>query len=172
VQSRVGEGSTFRVLLPAAEASVTARSEGRASQDRDSRGGGRILVVDDEEGVRDVARGMLEREGFSVITAEDGREAVRIFPSVAGEIDAVLLDLSMPKMDGGEVLREMRRIRSDVKVILCSGYMEGRARELSDGPGQASFLHKPFDSETLLRTLREVLASDIPRESDDRGAEE
>jgi DNA-binding NtrC family response regulator len=133
--------------------------------------GGTILVVDDEEGVRDVARCMLEREGFRVITAEDGREAVRIFRAVSEEIDAVLLDLSMPHMGGGEVLREMRRLRSDVKAILCSGYLEGRASELRDGPGQASFLHKPYDSETLLSTLREVLASEVRGESDDRSTE-
>jgi CheY-like chemotaxis protein len=171
VQSRVGEGATFRVLLPAAEASASARSEDRASQDRSAPGSGTILIVDDEEGVRDVARGMLEREGFSVVTVEDGRQAVRIFPSVSEEIDAVLLDLSMPEMDGGEVLREMRRIRPDVKVVLCSGYMEGRARELSDGPGQVSFLRKPFDSESLLRTLRGVLASDLQMGPDDRSEE-
>jgi PAS domain S-box-containing protein len=168
VGSRVGEGSTFRMLLPVAEVGAAASSEDRGSRDRDSRGSGKILIVDDEEGVRDVAKGMLEREGFSVITAEDGSEAVRIFPSISPEIDAVLLDLSMPQMDGGQVLQEMRRIRPDVKVILCSGYMEGRVRELSDGPGQASFLHKPFDSETLLRTLREVLASGPQRDRDDQ----
>ena len=171
VRSRVDEGSTFRILLPAAEASFAARPEDRRAQGRDSRGGGKILVVDDEEGVRDVAKGMLEREGFSVITAEDGREAVRIFPSVSEEIDAVLLDLSMPHMDGGEVLREMRRLCPEVKVILCSGYMDGRVRELCDGPGQVSFLRKPFDSESLARTLHEVLASEVQSESDDRGTE-
>ena len=130
-------------------------------------GGGTILVVDDEEGVRDVAKGMLEREGVRVIPAEDGREVVRIFRTVSEEIDAVLLDLSMPHMDGGEVLREMRRLCPDVKVVLCSGYLEGRARELCEGPGKASFLRKPFDSQTLVRTLREVLASEVPREPED-----
>ena len=171
VRSQVNRGSTFRILLPAAEASVAARPEDRGSQGRDSPGGGKILVVDDEEGVRDVAKGMLEREGFSVITAEDGREAVRIFPSVSEEIDAVLLDLSMPHMDGAEVLREMRRLCPEVKVILCSGYMEGTVRDLCDGPGRVSFLRKPFDSETLARTLREVLAPGAEGESDDRSTE-
>ena len=171
VRSQVNQGSTFRVLLPAVESSVAARPEDGASPGRDLPTGGTILVVDDEEGVRDVARGMLEREGFRVITAEDGREAVRIFRAVSEEIDAVLLDLSMPDMGGGEVLREMRRLRSDVKAILCSGYLESRARELCDGPGQVSFLPKPYDSETLLGTLREVLASEVRGESDDRSTE-
>ena len=106
-----------------------------------------------------------------MITAEDGREAVRIFPSVSEEIDAVLLDLSMPHMDGGEVLREMRRLCPEVKVILCSVYMEGRVRELFDGPGPVSFLRKPFDSESLARALREVLASEAQTEADDRSTE-
>jgi CheY-like chemotaxis protein len=167
VRSQVNQGSTFRILLPAVEGGVAAHSEDRGLRGPDLPGGGTILVVDDEEGVRDVAKGMLEREGFTVITAEDGREAVRIFPSVSEEIDAVLLDLSMPHMDGGEVLSEMRRLCPDVKVLLCSGYLEGRARELCEGPGKASFLRKPFDSQTLVRTLREVLASEVRRESGD-----
>jgi PAS domain S-box-containing protein len=171
VRSQVNQGSTFRILLPAVESSVAEHSEDRGPQGQDLPGGGTILVVDDEEGVRDVAKGMLEREGFRVITAEDGREAVRIFRTVSAEIDAVLLDLSMPHMDGGEALREMRRLRADVKAILCSGYLEDRARGLCDGPGQASFLRKPYDSETLLGTLREVLASEVRRESKDRSTD-
>jgi PAS domain S-box-containing protein len=76
MRSQVNQGSTFRILLPAVESSVAARSEDRGSQGQDLPVGGTILVVDDEEGVRDVAKGMLEREGFRVITAEDGLEAV------------------------------------------------------------------------------------------------
>jgi CheY-like chemotaxis protein len=161
VQSQLHQGATFRVLLPAVDGSVAGHSYHPGSRDRDSRGSGTVLVVDDEEDVREIAREMLEREGFTVITAEDGREAVRSFGAISEEIDAVLLDLSMPQMDGGEVLREMHRLRPEARVILCSGYREGRVRELCDGAGQVSFLRKPFDSETLMGALRKALASDI-----------
>jgi PAS domain S-box-containing protein len=158
VKSQVNEGSTFRILLPAVESRGAAGSEEHGSRSQDWREGGTILVAEDDEGVRDVAKEMLERAGFTVISAADGREAVRIFRAVSEEIDAVLLDLTMPHMDGGEVLRELRRLRPDVKVILCSGYMEGRARELCDEGEQLSFVQKPFELETLLGALREVLA--------------
>ena len=172
VRSQPSQGSSFRILLPALESGFAARAEGRVSQGPSFRGGGTILVADDEAGVREVAREMLERQGFRVIAVEDGREAVRVFRAVSGEIDAVLLDVSMPHLGGGEALREMRRLRSDVKAILCSGYMEGRARELCDGPVQASFLRKPFDSETLVGALRELLESRAQEEPDDRGTGE
>jgi PAS domain S-box-containing protein len=169
VRSQPNQGSTFRILLPALESGFAARADDRVSRGPSIRGGGTILVADDEEGVREVAREMLERQGFRVIAVEDGREAVRVFRAVSKEIDAVLLDVSMPHLGGGEALREMRELRSDVKAILCSGYMEGRARELCDGPGRASFLRKPFDSETLVGALRELLASGAQEEPDDRG---
>ena len=114
--------------------------------------------------MRDVVKEMLEREGFTVITAADGREAVRIFRSVSKQVDAVLLDLTMPHMDGDEALREMRRLRSDVKAILWSGHAEDTARERCDGQGQVALLQKPFDSDTLVSTLRAVLASDDQRD--------
>ncbi|MBW1688165.1 MAG: response regulator, partial [Deltaproteobacteria bacterium] len=160
VRSRLDEGSTFRILLPVAESGVAAHSEDRGAQGQAWRGGETLLVVDDEEIVRDVVKEMLVRKGFTVITAADGSEAVRIFRSVSKEVDAVLLDLTMPHMDGDEALREMRRLRSDVKAILWSGHAEQTARERCDEQGQVALLQKPFDSETLLETLRAVLASD------------
>jgi CheY-like chemotaxis protein len=167
VRSRLSEGSTFRVLLPAVESSAAPRSEDCSSQGQDLRSGGTILVADDEEAVLEVTRQMLERLGFTVLTAEDGREAVRIFREKSQEIDVVLLDLTMPQMDGGEALLEMRQLRSDVKAIFCSGYMEDRVKALRDGPGKISFVQKPFDSEALIAALREVLASEARRESGD-----
>ncbi len=160
VRSQVGEGSGFRILLPRAESSLAARSEDRGSPDQDWRGSGTLLVADDEESVRGVVREMLERKGFTVISAADGREAVRIFRSVSEEVDAVLLDLTMPHMDGDEALREMRRLRSDVKAILWTGHAEQTMRERWDEQSQVSILQKPFGLEALLRTLRAVLAPD------------
>jgi PAS domain S-box-containing protein len=164
VRSQPDEGSTFRILLPAAEGSVAAPSEDPGLQRETWRGSGTLLVADDEESVRAVIREMLERKGFKVITAADGREAVRIFRSVSKDVDAVLLDLTMPHMDGDQALREMRRLRSDVKAILLSGYAEEQARERCDGQERVALLQKPFDLEALVSTLRAVLAPDTKGE--------
>jgi CheY-like chemotaxis protein len=160
VRSQVGAGSTFRILLPLTESRVAARSEDRVSEGPDWRGDGTLLVADDEEIVLGVVRAMLEHKGFTVLTATDGREAVRIFRSMPNEVDAVLLDLTMPHMDGDEALREMRRLRSDVKAILWSGHAEQTMRERWDEQSRVCILQKPFGLEALLRTLRAVLASD------------
>jgi PAS domain S-box-containing protein len=160
VRSELDEGSTFRILLPVAASSMRARSKDRDSPDLDWRGGGTVLVADDEESVREVVEEILVRKGFTVITAADGREAVRIFGSTSNQIDAVLMDLTMPNMDGDEALREMRRLRPDVKAILWSGYEEQTARKRFDGEERVALLQKPFDAETLVGTLRTVMASD------------
>jgi PAS domain S-box-containing protein len=171
VRSQVGEGSSFRILLPAAKGQVPARSEDRAHRGEVGRSGGTILVAEDEESVRSVAREMLEREGFRVISAVNGSETIGVFRAFYEEIDAVLLDLTMPHLDGSEVLRQMRRLRPDVKVILCSGYAESRARELCKESEPIFFVQKPFDAETLIGTLRAVLAGDGSRESGEGSVE-
>ncbi|MFO7687155.1 MAG: response regulator [Desulfobacterales bacterium] len=88
------------------------------------RGSGTVLIADDEETVCGVGKQMLDRIGFTVLTAPDGRESLKVFREHADEIVCVLLYLTMPSMDGVEAFREMRRLHSGVTVILCSGYNE------------------------------------------------
>ncbi len=116
-----------------------------------------ILVVDDSEAVRSVTEAMLETFGYSVLTASDGFSAVEVFRAHANDIAAVLLDMAMPRMSGGDVFREMRQIRADVRVILTSGYSEQDARARFAVEGLAGFIQKPFRLETLEAKLREVL---------------
>ncbi len=118
---------------------------------------GMILVVDDSEAVRSVAEAMLETFGYSVLTAGDGFEAVDMFRAHANNIEAVLLDMTMPKMSGEDVFREIQRIRPEVRVILTSGYGEEEAMTRFSAEGLAGFLQKPFRLETLEAKLREVL---------------
>ena len=114
-----------------------------------------MLVVDDEEMVRRMAKIALERSGFTVLTAEDGRQAVARYRDAADRIAAVLLDLSMPDLAGEEVYRELRRIRSDVKVIFSSGY---DARQAGDPLfAGAAFLHKPYRPQELVARVKEAL---------------
>ena len=138
VSSEPGKGTTFRVLFPASgPAAPAARSESTATPVRSS---GTVLVVDDEETIRISAQRMIERSGFSVLTASGGREAIRLFREHQHEVSCVLLDLTMPDMDGAETFGELRRIRPDVRVILTSGYSEEAATERFFRP-RAGWVH-------------------------------
>jgi len=156
VYSEPGRGSTFEVLLPAAQERQVEVPE---TSVKDWRGGGTILVVDDEELVREVAQDILEQQGFEVLVAVDGRQAVEIFGQCAAGIRAVLLDLTMPGMDGEEAFHGIREIDSKAVILLMSGYSQQRARQRMEGEGLAGFLHKPFRPRDLLSKLREVLAA-------------
>jgi DNA-binding response OmpR family regulator len=125
--------------------------------EQDWRGRGTILVVDDEETVRNVARLSLERSGFDVITASDGREALDVFRERAPEIAAVLLDVTMPQLSGEQVFREMRRIRPDARIVLTSGYDEQDTIAEFGEAGLAGFVHKPYLPSLLVEKIRAVL---------------
>jgi len=162
IYSEVGKGTTFKVLFPASGlsgegAAILERDEGVA---KDWQGKGTVLIVDDEETVCVVGKQMLQRAGFDVLIARDGRKGVDVFREHADEIVCVLLDLTMPHMDGEEAFREMRRIRSDVKVILCSGYNMQDATQRFAGKGLADFLQKPYSVDGLMKKLLAILRAD------------
>lgn len=116
--------------------------------------GGTVLVVDDEEMVRFLAQTALERSGFTVLTAQDGREGVEVFRAHAEQVSAVLLDMTRPILNGEEAHRELRRIRPDVKVILSSGYDEPPSEELI---GEVAFIQKPYRPGDLVSKVLEVI---------------
>jgi PAS domain S-box-containing protein len=156
VYSELGKGSSFKALFPAVAA--TAEPMNEASRPRETwTGAGTVLVVDDEETVRALARRSLERHGFGVLTASDGVEGVAIFREHCDEIVAVLLDMTMPRMGGEDTFRELRRIRSEVRVILSSGYNEQEAISHFVGKGLSGFIQKPYQSRELIAKLREIL---------------
>ena len=114
-------------------------------------------MVDDEEVVCEVCAAFAQRLGFQTITAADGEEGLRLFERHADEIDCVLLDLTMPRMDGISALREMKRLRPDIPVILCSGYNEQEATQHFTNEGLAGFLQKPYTLEDLKNKIAPVL---------------
>ena len=156
VSSEPGKGSTFQALFPAslkpAETAVEPAAAGQSVQGR-----GTILVVDDEAGMRNLARTILERSGFTVITADDGGEAIRFFRRHAGEVAAVLLDLTMPVMSGDETAEQLRRVQPGVPIILSSGYGGQAVAGRFAGKGPAGFLQKPYGPAELIETLQKVL---------------
>ncbi len=161
--SRPGEGASFRLYFPACTATRSVAIEVPAPA-VDTRSSGVILVVDDEALVRRTAHQILERGGYSVLEARDGQEAVTLFAIHGDSIRAVLLDLTMPGMDGEATLRELTRIREDVKVLLSSGYSEQDAVPRFDMQKSAPFLQKPYTAQALLRAMHALLTeTPVPR---------
>ncbi len=157
VQSEPGRGTTIRVLLPCRgrpAPELPAPEADRAAW----QGEGTVLLVDDEETVRQVGRSMIELLGFDVITAVDGREAVKIYRERSEDIVLVLLDLTMPRMGGAQTLAELRRIRDDVRIVLSSGYAEQDTGQLLEG-GRAVFIQKPYRIDALRDRFREILVA-------------
>jgi len=159
VYSELGKGTTFVVLFPASHLKARSIIPYQANN-REWKAEGTVLVVDDEDAVRKLACSMLERMGFSILTASDGREGVELFRQHSERITLVLLDMTMPIMGGEETFHEMRRIRSDMKIILTSGYNEQTATNHFTGLGLAGFIQKPFTFEALTNIVRRVLVSD------------
>jgi two-component system cell cycle sensor histidine kinase/response regulator CckA len=153
VSSQPGVGSTFRLLFPGTDKPEEVRAEDPAGV-RVQPGRGTILVVDDEPGMRNLARAILEHSGFTVLTACDGGDAVRVFRRHAGEVSAIVLDLTMPVMNGEEAAAEIRRIRTDVPIILSSGYGEHDVARRVAGQGLAGFLKKPYEPAELTEALQ------------------
>jgi PAS domain S-box-containing protein len=158
VDSVPGQGTTFRVLLPCAS-NITrpAHDEAPAEPHGPEPEGRTILLVDDEEDVRAVTQHMLERLGCRVLLAGDGREGVDVFRTNARMIDAVLVDLTLPRLSGEQAVSEMRRIRPDARVILMSGYNDERTTRRLLEEGSAEFLRKPFSVADLRSTMERAL---------------
>jgi PAS domain S-box-containing protein len=152
VYSEPNKGTTFKILLPASDR--PAELFDSELQHTDWQGTGTVLLVDDEETVRGVGREMLQLLGFTVMTANDGREAIDAFKQNP-EISLVILDLTMPKMDGEQCFRELRRIKPDVRVIMSSGYNEQEVAPKFIGKELAGFIQKPYK----LSVLRDVIRS-------------
>jgi CheY-like chemotaxis protein len=112
--------------------------------------GGTVLLVDDEDAVRDIGRRLLEEAGFEVVGAADGTEAVDYYREHADEVSCVLLDLTMPKMGGEETFRELRKIRGDVRVVLSSGFSEQEAVGRFAEGGITGFVQKPYRFDKLV----------------------
>jgi len=155
IRSKPGRGTTVRVFLPL---SLEKEAPERAAPVSEKASlSGTILLVDDDENVRELSRKMLERIGFTVLLAGDGREAIEVFSENADSISCVVLDIGMPRMRGTETLRKLRSLNDDVRVILSSGYTQDLLEnEFRDCPPDA-FMRKPYAPSDLRRKLSEVL---------------
>ena len=154
VYSEPGAGSTFNIYLPVIDEEPVREETLRGPL---VRGCETILLVDDEAIILEVARQMLEKLGYNVITADSGEEAVETFARHGNGIDLVILDLVMPGMDGGKTFDRLRERKADIRVLLSSGYsMNGQAEDIL-GRGCNGFIQKPFGLQALSTKLRELL---------------
>jgi signal transduction histidine kinase/ActR/RegA family two-component response regulator len=160
VESEPGRGSTFRIFFPVSADPVPQKpvqvSVGPIS--KDGRRGATVLVVEDDEMLRNTLALTLKYCDYTVLAAEDGIAAVEIFRQHQGEIGCVLCDVVMPRMNGWETLTVLRQLAPDLPVILFSGYSDAEAMEGDHPVRPQAYLHKPFESKVLINAINQVLA--------------
>ncbi|HEY2516659.1 MAG TPA: response regulator, partial [Polyangiaceae bacterium] len=154
VESTPGKGTRIRIFFPAAHVDRPSATPQPASE---LKGEGVVLLVDDERIVRMSTQLLLEEFGFEVLVARDGVEAIDVFREHGGRIGAVLLDLTMPRMDGLETLKELRKLSPMVPVVLMSGYGATPFEASPGGPEPDAVLAKPYSAERLLGAIQSVM---------------
>jgi len=156
IDSEEGEGSTFHVYLPAVDrvtAPAVASEVIRPPAGRQEY----VLLVDDEESMQELGRELLEEEGYRVLIASNGQDAIHLYRQRSAEIQLVILDLVMPGMDGGQTYLELRKINPDLKVFFCTGYMPDQVISALLEQESLKALQKPFNPENFVQMVREVL---------------
>jgi CheY-like chemotaxis protein len=157
--SEQGRGAEFTVLLPATPAPTVSPGPADARSTHATEGSAEVvLLVDDEAGVRGLARTILEASGYVVIDASDGREALDVLQTSTTAIDLLISDVLLPGIDGREVVEQALALRPALKVLFVSGYAHESVLEVG-AQRRVPFLQKPFAPSTLTRTVREVLDS-------------
>ncbi len=156
VDSQPGKGTAFHIYIPSAR-TVTPSAMPHVARSLGPTNAERILIVDDEPLVRDVAKTVLERTGFQVVSAEGGEEALEIYRREGRDIDLVLLDYIMPRMNGVQVLKELQQLDPDVCVLFSSGYHTDHEVDQLLAAGGKGFVAKPYKPQDLVQSIRSVL---------------
>ena len=152
VSSKLNEGTTFKIILPLSE----EPPENNITIETIHTGHGTILLADDEEVMRLVGKGLLEKFGYNVILAENGSKAAEIYKNEKDKIDLVILDMIMPVMSGRDCFFEIKKINPDAKIIIASGFIQSRDLTELQKNGLNAFIHKPFRSHELSRVAAEI----------------
>jgi PAS domain S-box-containing protein len=156
VYSELGRGTTFKIYLPRVDEAAASIPVVHIPSSL-ARGTETVLLAEDEQDVREVAREFLESAGYTVLEAAGGAEALEVSAARAGPIDLLITDMVMPGISGQELARKMRALREGIRVIYMSGYSEHAAGEAAKCDAAAMVLTKPFSRAVLLRTVRDIL---------------
>ncbi|HOA07340.1 MAG TPA: PAS domain S-box protein [Spirochaetota bacterium] len=152
VSSKLNEGTTFKIILPLSEETP----ENNSANETIYTGHGTVLLADDEEVMRLVGKGLLEKFGYNVILAEDGSKAAEIYKKEKDNIDLVILDMIMPVMSGRDCFFEIKKINPDAKIIIASGFIQSHDLSELQENGLNAFIHKPFKSHELSKVAAEM----------------
>ncbi len=161
IRSEPGKGTTFTFIFPEysqEQGAHTTESGPETNTDRWELQG-TVLLVDDDEAIREISRQTLEQAGLHVVTADNGQKAVEIYSQSPDKIKLVLMDMTMPRLNGREAMELMRQINQNVQVILSSGYSEQDATKKIKEKGLLGFLQKPYKPDDLLRTIKPFLSA-------------
>ncbi|MEE8041787.1 MAG: PAS domain S-box protein [Pseudomonadales bacterium] len=158
VDSHPGEGTTFHLYLPVCE---ERRQPGRPRNTKLVMGTGTVMVVEDEPALRTLLQDMLSRLGYTPVPACDGIEALEVYRERDGDVDLVLLDLNMPRMNGQSAFAELKKLNSNVRVLLMSGYTQSMELEKLERAGAAGHVRKPFDLADLSLQISRALSKTL-----------
>jgi CheY-like chemotaxis protein len=154
VYSEKGKGATFNIYLPVSGKEIIKE---RKQHEEVLMGTETVLMVDDEDIILDVGKGIIEKLGYKVLIANSGKEAIETYKTNQGKIDMVILDMIMPEMGGGETYDKLKEINPGLKVLLSSGYtIDGEATKILER-GCNGFIQKPFNMADLSKKIREIL---------------
>ena len=165
--SEPGKGCTFKVYFPANTTAVTAETLAEEEAELPRGHNELVLVVDDEEPIRNLAQKVLTRFGYRVLLAADGAEAVSLYAPRQNEIGVVITDMAMPNMDGFATIGALKAINAGVKIVGSSGYASGASLTRINDAGIRYFVPKPYTAETMLNTLQEILHGKSTNQSTD-----
>jgi PAS domain S-box-containing protein len=160
VSSKPGNGTTFSIYFPVNPEELEPFEIKKEMLDETEGGTETILLVEDEEMLRNLTKMVLKGKGYNVVTASDGEEAVRMFVLRQNDIALVLSDMGLPKLDGYDVLKQVKRIKPAVKFIIASGYIEPTTKSEILKSGAKDFIQKPYVPNEMLRKIRQVLDED------------
>jgi len=159
VESEPGQGTTFRISLPLADAGQpVASAESLSQSSRGIQNAVRVMVVDDEPAVRDVLQEALEAEGFDVLTAESGEQALRLYDERSDRVDIIFTDIGMPGMNGWDLAREIRKRSTTIPLAIVSGWAEAISCEARQEIGAEWVVPKPFDLSSITEIAKEAAA--------------
>ncbi len=159
VTSEIGKGTTMRMFFPSRDQDQRHESLPEPSPAPRQQ----VLVIDDEETVRSVAKTILERVGFGVVTAPTGAEGLARFREHGGDFCVVLLDMRLPLVDGQPVFDALLKTRPDARIVLSSGFLQEEAMETCNDPRMAGYLQKPYRFEELVECVRNVVGREVER---------